>query len=76
MLKSKREIKNNKNEPVSSSGDWKVDMFLRENYSEWGDGWEEEHNKEYYRQKEIYSTMSTEDILDDIVSWVNDIQKS
>lgn len=72
----KKGDKNNKNEPVGSSGDWKVDEFLRENYSEWGEAWEEEHNKAYYRQKEIYSTMSNEDILDDIVSWVNDIQKS
>ena len=50
------------------TGDRKVDLLLKEE-GYWGKDWEDEFNEDYYRQKEIYSTMSGEDVLDDIIGW-------
>lgn len=53
----------------SLTGDKKVDLLLKEEGYYLGKDWEDEFNEEYYRQKEIYSTMSGEDVLDDIIAW-------
>lgn len=53
----------------SLTGDKKVDLLLKEEGYYLGIDWEDEFNDEYYRQKEIYSTMSGEEVLDDIIAW-------
>lgn len=54
------------------TGDLKVDMILAEIPERWNDEWEEDYTKEYYRQKETYSKMNNEEILDDILDFCSD----
>ena len=55
-----------------STGDWKVDKFLYETTYNKCERWDEEYNEDYYCQKEIYSNMTNEDILDDILDFCKD----
>ena len=65
-------VKQDKVEKAISTDDIKVLRFLKEDEGKWGEDWENEYNEAYYIQKEIYSRMSGEEVLDDILSWCKD----